>query len=185
MTSHKELVLENDACKNGLEAVFMQDDRSVVFTSRSFSDTEHRYAKTEEERENLLSWKITNTYTQSLKTPSKAANRFQNLLLRALQYNYALRYKTGKEIPFVDTLRASTIHPEMEELLDVNNLMMQPIQEHRLAQICYNTVEEATMRAFAEVIARGWLASKKVFPDSLRLFSDCRVVPTVQNGLIL
>ena len=93
---------------------------------------------------------------------SKAPKRLQNILLRAQQYNYVLRYKPGKEIPVANALSsAPTSKPEMEELLNVNNLTMEPIQDYKLAQIRYNTVEDPTMRLLAEVITKVWGDNKK------------------------
>lgn len=67
-------------------------------------------------------------------------------------------------------------------MLTVNNVTMQSTKDHRLAQICCNTVEDPTITAFAEVIARGWPDKKKVLNDSL---NDYRDKLTVQDGLIL
>lgn len=117
---------------------------------------------------------------------SKAPKRLQNLHLCAQQYSYTLRYKPRKEIPRSDMLsQAPANKPEMEELLPVNNLMMQPIQDHRLSQICYNTEQGHTMRALAEIITRGWPDNMKVLLDSLKLFFNYRDELTVQDGLIL
>lgn len=52
----------------------------------------------------------------------------------------------------------------MKDLLPVT---MQPTKDHRLAQICCNTVEDPTITALAEVIVRGCPDNKKVLHDSL------------------
>ena len=65
-------------------------------------------------------------------------------------------------MPLADILsRVPQSKAEMEKLLPVNNLTMQPIQDHRLAQMYCDTVEDPTMRALTEVIVRGWTVNKK------------------------
>ena len=62
---------------------------------------------------------------------------------------------------------------------------MQPIQDHRLAEIRQKTVEDFNMRALAEVIAKGWPNNKESLPNSIKLFFDYRDELTIQDGLIL
>jgi len=45
----KDLVIENDACENGLRSVLLQHDKLIAYTSRSLSDAETRYAQIERE----------------------------------------------------------------------------------------------------------------------------------------
>ena len=73
---------------------------------------------------------------------AKASKRLQNLLLRAQQYDFSIKYKPGKEIPQADALsRAPTDKPEAEELMIVNNLTMHPIKDRRLLEIRSKTLE--------------------------------------------
>ena len=199
----EELTLENDAPEYGLEAALIQEEQPFTYASRSLSDTEKRYAQIEKEMlavvyclENFHHYthgKKVNFFTDHKplvsicqKPLAKAPQQLQNLLLRAQQYDFSIKYKPGKEIPLADALlRAPTNKPEAEELMIVTNLTIHPIKDRRLSEIRSKTLEDPIMKILAEVIATGWLSDKRLLPDSLKPFFDYRDEFTAQDGLIL
>ena len=117
---------------------------------------------------------------------AKAPKQLQNLLLRAQQYDFSIKYKPGKEIPLADALlRAPTDKPEAEELMIMSNLTRHPIKDRRPSEIRSKTLEDPIMKILAEVIATGWLSDKRLLPDSLKPFFDYRDELTAQDELIL
>ena len=117
----KELALENDACEYGLGAALIQEEQPVAYASYSLSDTEKTYAKIEKEMLAVVyGLEKFHHYTHGRKINvltdhkpfvsicqkllAKAPKRLQNLLLRAQQYDFSIKYKPGKEIPQADAL---------------------------------------------------------------------------------
>ena len=132
----KELILENDACEYGLGAALIQEEQPVAYASHSLSDTEKRYAQIEKEtlavvyglekcHHYIHARKDHKPFVSIYQKPlAKAPKRLKNLLLRAQQYDFSIRYKPGKETTLADALsRAPTVKPEAEELMIVNNLI--------------------------------------------------------------
>ena len=117
---------------------------------------------------------------------AKAPKRLQNLLLRAQQYDFSIKYKPGKEIPLADALsRAPTDKTEAEELMIVNNLTMHPIKDRRLSETRSKTLEDPIMKILAEVITIGLPSDKRLLPHALKPFFDYRSELTAQDGQIL
>ena len=117
---------------------------------------------------------------------AKAPKRLQNLLLRAQQYDFSIKYKPGKEIPPADALsRAPTDKLEAEELMIVKNLSIHHIKDRWLSEIRSKTLEDPIMKILVEVIATGWPSDKRQLPDSLKPFFDYRDELTAKDRLIL
>ena len=199
----KELTLENDACEYGLEAARIQEEQRVANASCSLSDIEKRYAQIEKEMVAVVhGLEKFHHYTHGRKVNvfidhkplvsicqkplAKAPKLLPNLLLRAQQYDFSIKYKPGKEIPQADALsRAPTDKPEAEELMIVNNLTMHPIKDRSLSEIRSKILEDPIMKILAKVIATGWPSDKRLLPDSLKPFFDYGDELTAQDGLIL
>ena len=199
----KGLTLENDTCKYGLGAALVQEEQPVAYASCSLSDTEKRYAQIEKEMlavvygleqfHHYTHGRKVNVFTDHKPLISifqkplvKAPKRLQNLLLRAQQYDFSIKYKPGNEIPFANALsRAPTDKPGAEERMIVNNLTMHPIKDRRLLEIRSKTLEDPTTKILTEVIATSWPSDKRLLPDSLKPFFNYMDELTAQDGLIL
>jgi hypothetical protein len=123
---HKPLTLENDASQYGLGAALYQEGKPIAFASRTMSAAETRYAQIEKEML-AVCFGLTKfhhyTYGRSVtvitdhkplvaivgKPLEKAPKRLQNLLLRALEYDFELIYSPGKDIPVADALSRSPL----------------------------------------------------------------------------
>lgn len=174
----KELLLENDTCEYSLGAALKQADRPVTFASRSlrywisictnWGDGLEKFHHYTHRREVTVPTDHKTLVLINQKPLSKAPKQLQNLhVYTEIQLYTQVQAKKG--VALADMLSwASTNKPEMKDFLVVT---MQPTKDHRLAQICCNTVEDPTITALAEVIARAWPDKKKVLYDSLNCSS--------------
>jgi hypothetical protein len=117
----KPVTVTCDASKSGLGAALLQDDKPVAFASRALTDAETRYAQIEKELLAVVfAFEKFNQYTYARavevethhkplvsivkKSLTSAPPRLQRMLLRLQRYDFALKYRPGKEMIIADTL---------------------------------------------------------------------------------
>ena len=134
---NKPVEIQCDASQHGLGAVLIQDDQPIVYSSRSLTDVEGRYAQIEKEMLSIVHackkfhpyffGKEVTVYNdhkpleQILKKPLLAAPmRLQRMLLNLQWYDLIVKYRKGKEMYLPDTLSRAylpdTPNPEITDL---------------------------------------------------------------------
>ena len=149
----KEATLWTDASQNSIAAVLTQDQHPVIYISRTLSKAEANYSNIE--RESLaIVWAVTRLkhfvaarhftiatdhrpleqlfHPEKPVPVSKTSPRICRWALLLMQYDFAIRYIAGKEIPHVDALSRlrfnSSPNPEDEkcnEVLSVHSVQFQ------------------------------------------------------------
>lgn len=97
----------------------------------------------------------------------------QNVLGKYTALHHHSTIQTMKGDSLSGTL---TSKPEKEELQAVNDLTLQPIQDHQLIQIHWKMTEGPNMTTLAEVFAREQPDDKHLLPEtilSLQEWTDC------------
>ena len=118
----KPVVIQCDASSYGLGACCLQDNKPVVYASRSMSSTERdTYAQIQKEmlaivfaldrfhtyvygRHVLIETEHKPLIAISKKSLSSAPKRLQRMLLRLQKYDYTLVYRPGSQLLIADTL---------------------------------------------------------------------------------
>lgn len=127
---NKEFSLTTDASNFALGAVLSQEDKPIIFISRTLSKTEENYAANEKEmlaiiwalnclRNYLYGSAKVNIYTDHQPLTYALSNRNNNTKMKRWkaileEYNYQLHYKPGKINVVADAL--SRIPPEINTL---------------------------------------------------------------------
>ena len=174
----KPLVIQCDASERGLGSVMLQDGRPIAFKSRSLSECESRYATIEKEMLAIV-WSLEKfhqyTYGRDviihsdhkpleaiIKKPlDKAPRRLQNLLLRALNYNFTINWQKGSSQLIADLLsRASMPKEEGEETETINMSKHLPMREEKIMRFREESEKDEVQQELKKVITTGW-------PDSL------------------
>ena len=118
----KPVVVQADASQRGLGTCLLQEGQPIVFTSKSLTDTETRYANIEREllaivfacqwfKRYVLGRPFTvesNHKPMEMihqKSLTSAPPRLQWMLLQLQQYNVTIRYRPGKEMLLANALR--------------------------------------------------------------------------------
>jgi len=198
----KELTVENDACEYGIGSALLQDGRPVAFASRTLSGAERRYAQIEKEmlaavyglekfhhytfgREVRVVTDHKPLEAISRKPLSKAPRRLQSLILRAKNYEHAIEYKSGKQIPIADALsRAPVDKPEETEITTVNSIMLSPIRASCLERVRQATAEDKTLVELERVITTGWSDDKSKLAACVLPYHSYRDELSIQDGVI-
>ena len=196
----KELTVESDASEHGLGSVLMQSGSPIFFASRSLSETEKRYSQIEKEMlaltfglrkfHHFTYGRHVNAITDHKplvsivrKPLSKAPRRLQNLLLKAMEYDFSLSYKPGKEIPVSDALSRTPL-PETEQN-QVNLVTYLPIKGTYLQQVQTETNKDGDMKMLKEMIIQGWPSQKDELVPCLLPYFSIRDELSVQDQVII
>ena len=117
----KPVTVQADASQRGLGACLLQDGQPIAYTSKSFTDTETRYANIERELLAIVfACQQFNTYVLGRpftvesdhkplemihqKSLASAPPRLQRMLLQLQRYDATIRYRPGKEMLLTDAL---------------------------------------------------------------------------------
>ena len=197
----KKLILENDASEYGLGSVMLQDGRPIAYASRALSQAEKRYAQIEKEMLAIVyglekfhqftygrQVHITTDHKPLVAITRKplalAPRRLQNLLLKAMNYNYEVEYKSGKDIPVADALsRAPYDKPEVTEI--VNDITVHHMSDRRLEEIRRATAADRVLMDLGDTIMRGWPSERLSIPEHLRPYMHFKDELAVHDGIIM
>ena len=153
----KKYTIQCDASKKGLGAVLLQQSKSVMYMSRTLTETEQRYSNIERELlaivfalERLNHYTFDRTVTvqsdhQPLKSIWKksivsASPRLQRLSLRLAHYNLNIQFLRGKENMIADALsRVCTLQSSNSKTKDSNNDV---IPVHHITQTAHWLAEQ-------------------------------------------
>ena len=198
---NKTLAIQCDASKTGCGAVLLQDDKPLWYASKTFTDTETRYAVIEKEMLAVtFALKKFHQYTFGrhtivnsdhrpleaiLKKPlDSAPKRLQGMILNAHQYNFNLVYKPGKDMHIADLL--SRAHLKRQEAADfdfINAVDYVPIRSKRLTRLKKATQEDESLQILITVVQEGWPDDKSQVPLQASAYFHCREV-AVYDGLV-
>ena len=197
----KKLVLENDASEYGIVLALFQDNKPMVFASRTLTGAETRYAQIEKEMlaicygltkfHQYTFGRDVNVITDHkplvwivLKPLSKAPRSLQNLLLHTQEYTYSLSHHAGTAIPVTDALfKAPLPGKNCREM--VHNIFYTPNKTERLAEIRAATQVVYTLMTLKNVIMSGWPTSRVDVPPAAIPYFNYRDELTVQDGIFL
>ena len=204
----KKCIIQSDASKKGLGAVLLQDDKPVIYASRSLSDTEQGYSNIERE---LLSvvfalerfHKYVSGYTITAQTDhlplvsiwkksiAASSPRLHNLLLRLAHYDVDIQYLKGKENVVADAL--SRVSPQPFEARDMNQLDLVPVHmlteeipadATSIADFKSATAADTTSSLLMQAVINGWPESRKDCHPLLLDYWTYREEISAENGLL-
>ena len=197
---NKELILQCDASNKGLGAVLLQDGRPVAYKSRALSPTEVRYATIEKEMLAIV-WGLEKfhqyTYGRQVQVHSDhkpleaimkkplalAPRRLQNMLMRALNYDFEVIWKQGKTQVIADLLSRSIITEGDEDFEAVNACTFLPMGIEKIKRIKNETDTDEVMMTLKETIMKGW-PDRENTPAVLTPYHSFADEMTIQDGII-
>ena len=129
---NKPLLIQSDACKDGLGCVLLQNGKPIAFASRSLTKTEQKYAMIEKEmlgicfavehfhyftygREILIQTDHKPLISIVQRKIEKVPNRLQRMMLKLTKYRYKLSYLPGSQMVLADALSRATVGPEPKD----------------------------------------------------------------------
>ncbi|XP_014673091.1 PREDICTED: uncharacterized protein LOC106813467 [Priapulus caudatus] len=198
----KETVLQVDASLKGLGAALIQDNRPIMFASKSLSDTEQRYANIERE---LLAavfaverfhtflygrhFKIESDHKPlemiSLKNLTSAPPRLQRMVMHLQGYDFTIRYRPGPDMLLADCLSRQPNQRKRTTIdLDVKVFHVQ-FSTSKIQQLREESNKDAILCALRDVIIAGWPDERRGLPTPLRVYWSFRDELSVENGLIM
>lgn len=134
---NKPIVIQTDASKNRLGAALIQESQPIAYASRSFTETEQRYAPIEKEllaivfglerfhqyvygRQTTVHTDHKPLVTVVKKDINKVSGRMQLMLLKIMKYRPIVQYVPGKEMFLIDTLSRAFLRDPVQEDTDLN-----------------------------------------------------------------
>lgn len=209
---NKEVVIQTDASKLGLGGVLLQDEKPVIYVSKSLTETEKRYAVIELELLAILySCKRLDQYIngksnvviESDHLPLKGifnkpihqcSKRIQRMRLELLRYDLKIHYKPGKEMLVADYLSRKPVSPPRPDFLEEETVMKIMEKVEKVQLINKEIIEDDSVAEIREHIQKDETSVKlKIAIESgiwctkdsdLNLFKNYKDELTVQNGLI-
>ena len=170
----KPLILQTDASEYGLGAALIQNNRPIVFASKTLTDVETRYANIERECLSVvfgLEKFHTYVYGRHIivqndhkplemiqRKPIQAAlPRLQCMLLKLQKYDYTIQYIPGKDMVLADRLSRFPSRTENSPIILHHN-----IHTINFNSECLNIIRGATERdpihsTLYRLTLNGWL----------------------------
>ena len=199
-----DLIIQCDASSTGLGATLLQEDKPLVYASRSLSSTEQGYAQIEKECLAIVfSLQKFHQYTFGRKTIihtdhkpleaivkkplQKAPKRIQGMLLRILQYDTEVIYKRGKDLHIADMLSRAylPLHSDKtDQFSAINAVSHLRISQERLEELRSATKSDETMEILKTVILKGWPENKADVPAQIAPYFSFRDEISVHDGLL-
>ena len=119
----KHATVQLDASRSGLEAVLLQDGKTVAYASKALTPTQQAYDQIEKESLALVfvcdkfhhylygrdfDEETDHKPLEIIRKPLQATTlRVQRMRIRLQKHNVTVKYKSGKDIPVADTLSRS------------------------------------------------------------------------------
>ena len=198
----KPVVLQVDASKDALGAALLQDDKPIVFATKSLTETESRYANIERE---LLAcvfgaerfhvylfgkhFSIHSDHRPlemiSKKNLTAAPARLQRMLLRLQKYDYAIQYKPGSQMILADSLsRLPKKEKEAAINLDVTVCFVQ-FNTQRLNELREETRQDVELSRLMKYISQGFPEDRRNTHQDVRQFWPFRDELSIEDGLVM
>ena len=204
----KPVRLQVDACKDGLGAVLIQNDRPVGYASRAITESQQRYAMIEKEllavvfgcerfHQYIYGKKVLiesdhKPLESIFKKPlANAPLRLQRMLLRLQRYDINLQYKPGKEMLLADTLSRAHLAETAEEISE-DDMQAQihlvtsniSVSDEQVKQIKNTTSSDESMIKVAQYIKNGWPTHIKQVDSVAKQFWHFREDLTIIDEII-
>ena len=204
----KPVTVSCDASKSGLGAMLLQDEKPIAFASRSITETETRYANSENELLAILfglerfhqytygKHVIVESDHKPLETIVKKplANtppRLQRMLLRLQTYDFYVNYRPGKLLVVSDMLSRAYTTDNRDNMSDdiecfiymVINSM--PVLNKKLEEIKVETEKDDKPSIVRQFIREGWPENKYDIPDKIYEYWNCKYELTESQGVVL
>ena len=203
----KTSTIQSDASKKGLGAVLLQDDKPVIYASRTLTETEQRYSNIERELLGVVFalerfHHYVYGYTATVQTDHKPlvsvwkksivcnSPRLQRLLLRLSQYDVNIEYLKGKDNVVADAL--SRVSPQITpkegedevDFIPVHMLTEEILADStRIGDFRRATAKDTTSGLLMQVVANGWPELKKDCHPLLVDYWTYREEISTENGL--
>ena len=171
----KPVTLQCDASLKGLGACIIQDGQPIAFASKSFMDTETRYANIKRELlaiiygcEKFYTYLYGRTFIMetdhkplkmiSLKNLTVAPACLQRMLLHLQQYDLVIMYWPGREMLLADALSClpSRTNSEIKLDLQVNAISMFAFTPRHLTKIGAETQQDPILLTVHRLTLNGW-----------------------------
>ena len=185
----------------------LQNGKPIAFASRSLTEVERRsWAQIEKEmgavlfglnkfRQYTFGRKVTvitdhkPLETISKKPLSKSPKRLQNMLLRAMEYNYTIVYRRGKSMYISDALSRAPCKTQSEEsfqLYDkINRITVDsPVDSQRLDEIRAATNVDPSLCKLRQIIMAGWPDQKSDLPQEVIPYFPYRDELCFYDGIV-
>ena len=185
----KPVKIQADACKNGLGAVLIQEEKPVAYASRAMTPTQIRYAMIEKELLAVVfgcerfhqyiyaKQVVIENDHKPLETIFKkplylTPPRLQRMLLRLQKYDILFTYKRGREMLIADTLSRAYLEDSAEEIEEDEIIAMIhmvtrciSVSDPVMAAIKKETKLDADMQKLQKFMIDGWPVKSKVPPQ--------------------
>ena len=198
----KPMTVQADASWRGLGACLLQEGQPIAFVSKSFTDTETRYANIERELLAIVfACQWFNTYVLGRpftvesdhkplemihqKSLASALPRLQHMLLQLQQYDVTIRYRPGKEMLLADALSRCPSRASEENKLDmrVNYIAF---SKTWIAKLKDTTRESDPILGIVyQLTQQGWPHQRRHTPRMARAYWDLRDQLSTDEGLLL
>ena len=201
----KPVTVSCDASKSGLGAMLLQDEKPIAFASRSITETETRYANSENELLAILfGLERLHQYTygkhvivESDHKPLEAivkkplANtppRLQRMLLRLQTYDFSVNYRTGKLLVVSDMLSRAYITDNRDNMSNdiecfINMVInSMPVLDKKLEEIKVETKKDDKLSIVRQFIREGWPENKYDIPNKIYEYWNCKYELTKVKG---
>ena len=191
---YKDVCIEVDACKTGLGAVLMQEDKPVAYASRSMTPAQLNYAIIEKELQAIvfacerfhqyIYGKHVIVYSDhkpleniTAKNLANAPPRLQRMLLRLQKYEIEVVYRPGKEMIIPDTLSRAHLNEAAEEIPEdeiksqIHMMYTKCLALNDMETIKDETNKDETSIEIKNYTLNGWPERKQVSKEANRYYA--------------
>ena len=198
----KETLLQTDTSKKGFDAVLIQDNKRVFFTSNALTPSEKNYLYgvhfTPQSKQKLL----VKLFIKHLCDPPL---RIQRIAIHSWQYNFNTVWTKRKLNMITDIHKSASantkfesqhalsrvspqdVEPNIEKeppIFAVNTLTNFQEGEEKMA-LKEETANDPELSALHKLISEGWPPKRSSVPDNLKDYWNYRDELTVENGILL
>ena len=200
----KEIILQADASRTGFGPTLLQDQKPIVFASKTLTDAESRYANIQREPlavvyrcKRFLTYLFGRSFVAKsdhkplesiqMKNLVSASRRLQRMRLRLQPYDFTIRYRPGKQMHVADALSRLSSDESMpipDRNVQVHEVSPQFSNEY-LRKIQEKTPKDPELAALKEVVFNGWPNTIKELPPVLRTYWNYREELSIEDTLIM
>lgn len=201
----KQIVIQTDASRDGLGCCLLQDNKPVIFSSRSLSDTEKRYSQIEKEllaitfackkyhfyiygRSNVI---IKSDHKPLIPLVEKEihkipSSKLQRMRITLLKYDLKLEYIPGKFLYLADYLSRDFLETknEEEDKTFIETVLSLDISDQKLEIFKTETLKDPVLGNLIEFCLNGWPKDKTKLKDDLKYYFKFRNEIFLENGVL-
>ncbi|BES91381.1 Hypothetical Protein NTJ_04187 [Nesidiocoris tenuis] len=173
----KPLIIQSDACKDGLGCPLVQSGRPIAFGSRALTKTEQKYAMIEKEllgvcfamehyhyftygRKVIVQTDHKPLISIVKRNMDKVPGRLQRMLLKMTKYDYELVFLPGSKMLLADDLSRATVgsvpaeDPELEFV--IHKIISNVMSVERKNSFQDATKADPVLSQVLEFVEKGW-----------------------------